>query len=42
MSRRFSLTTDASQDGLGYILGQKDPDLGEVVIAYDGRGLRTA
>ena len=42
MSRRFSLTTDASQDGLGYILGQKDPELGEVVIAYGGRGLRTA
>ena len=42
MSQRFHLTTDASQDGLGYILGQKHPDHGEVVIAYGGRGLHTA
>ena len=34
----FILTTDASGTGLGYILSQKHPDKGEVVVAYGGRG----
>ena len=36
----FILITDASGTGLGYILSQKHPDKGEVVVSYEGRGLR--
>ncbi|KAK6191321.1 hypothetical protein SNE40_003043 [Patella caerulea] len=39
MTKQFILTTDASGDAIGYILGQKD-DMGkERVIYYGGRSL---
>ena len=38
--RPFVLTTDASTTGLAYILGQRDEEGREHVIAYGGRGLR--
>ena len=41
MNKPFTLTTDASGTGLGYVLSQKDKD-GEVVIAYGGRAIRDA
>ena len=41
MNLPFTLTTDASGSGIGYILSQVHPNRREVVIAYGGRGLRT-
>ena len=41
MSLPFTLTTDASGSGLGYILSQEQSHKKEVVIAYGGRGLKT-
>ena len=42
MSRAFILTFDASQSGLGYILGQIGDDSKEQVIEYSGRALHGA
>ena len=42
MSREFILTCDASQSGLGYILGQIGDDSKEHVIEYSGRALQGA
>ena len=39
-SRPFFLQTDASLDGISYILGQKDDQGHKYVISYGGRGLR--
>ena len=41
MNKEFVLSTDASQEALGYVLGQKDEDGKEYVIAYGGRAVRT-
>ena len=41
MTVPFTLTTDASGSGIGYILSQIYPDKRETVIAYGGRGLRS-
>ena len=41
-SRQFILYTDASNQAIGYILGQKDEQGKETVIAYGGRALRGA
>ena len=41
MKKPFTLTTDASGTGLGYILSQKEGKV-ETVIAYGGRALRDA
>ena len=38
----FILTTDASSEAIGYILGQKDEQGNEAVISYGGRALRPA
>jgi hypothetical protein len=38
-SKSFVLTTDASTSGIAYILGQRDDEGREHVIAYGGRGL---
>lgn len=38
-SKPFILTTDASQTAIGYILGQRDAENREQVIAYGGRSL---
>ena len=38
-SRQFILYTDASNQAIGYILGQKDEQGKETVIAYGGRAL---
>lgn len=38
-TRQFTLTTDASGTAIGYILGQKDINGRERVIAYGGRSL---
>ena len=40
LSRTFRLTTDASINGIVYILGQYDDKGREQVISYGGRGLR--
>ena len=42
MAKRFYLTTDASNTGIGFILSQHDDKDREVVIAYGGRALRGA
>lgn len=42
MSKEFFLTTDASGNSLGYILGQKDNKGREKVISNGGRALRKA
>ena len=42
MNKPFTLTCDASLDGIGYILGQLGEDKRERVIAYGGRALRKA
>ena len=39
-SRPFHLQTDASLDGISYILGQTDDEGRKYVISYGGRGLR--
>jgi len=39
-SRPFHLQTDASLDGISYILGQTDDEGRKYVIAYGGHGLR--
>jgi len=39
-SRPFHLQTDASLDGISYILGQTDDQGRKYVISYGGRGLR--
>ena len=39
-SRSFHLQTDASLDGISYILGQTDDEGRKYVISYGGRGLR--
>ncbi|KAK3100349.1 hypothetical protein FSP39_018534 [Pinctada imbricata] len=42
-SRPFVLSTDASEEAIGYILGQVDPNTNlEHVIAYGGRSLHAA
>ena len=41
-SKPFVLTTDASLDGISYILGQRDEAGREHVISYGGRSLRDA
>ena len=38
--RPFVLTTDASTTGIAYILGQRDDEGREHVVAYGGRGLK--
>ena len=40
MNVPFILSTDASGTAIGYILGQKDSDGKEMVVAYGGRSLR--
>ena len=40
MNSAFILSTDARGTAIGYILGQKDPDGKEMVVAYGGRSLR--
>lgn len=42
LNKTFILTTDASTNGLAYILSQKDGGNREQVVAYGGRGLRGA
>ena len=39
---KFLLYTDASNQSIGYVLGQKDKEGREVVIGYAGRSLRPA
>ena len=41
MDKEFVLSTDASGGAFGYVLGQKDEDGKEYVIAYGGRARRT-
>jgi len=41
-SRPYFLQTDASLDGISYILDQKDDQGHKYVISYGGRGLRSA
>ena len=38
----FILYTDASTEAIGYLLGQKDDQNREVVIAYGGRALTSS
>ena len=40
MNMPFILSTDASGTAIGYILGQKDSDGKEMVVAYGSRSLR--
>ena len=42
IQKEFILTTDASSEAIGYILGQKDEQGNEAVISYGGRALRPA
>ena len=42
MNRPFTLTCDASRQGIGYILGQVGEDNREHVIAYGGRAVHKA
>lgn len=42
LNKTFTLTTDASTNGLAYILSQRDEGNREHVVAYGGRGLRGA
>ena len=38
--REYFLETDASIDGISYILGQRDEEGHKYVVSYGGRGLR--
>ena len=40
MDKEFVLSTDASKEALGFVLGQKDENGKEYVIAYGGRAVR--
>ena len=40
MDKEFILSTDASKEALGFVLGQKDENGKEYVIAYGGRAVR--
>ena len=42
LEKQFILTTDASQDSIGYILSQEGSDGREHPVAFAGRSLRKA